>query len=105
MSEYALFQQRLGGNSYHVRAWRQVCGAAGLCLPERVVEIQGCPFLAADGLHQAHSYPRQKVKRHGVELEMRDAPVPGHTGDGFFIDTGSPHHVIFRQGCLKYRFA
>ncbi|HOH99043.1 MAG TPA: diaminopimelate epimerase [Bacteroidales bacterium] len=51
-------------------------------------------ILAADGLHQAIVI-RAEGKEAWVELEMRDAPVPGHTGDGFFIDTGSPHHVIF----------
>jgi len=49
-------------------------------------------FEAVDGWHEAHT-----DNGDWVELKMADVPLPKALPDGYFLDTGSPHHVTFVQ--------
>jgi diaminopimelate epimerase len=47
-----------------------------------------CSFLAADGLHTAHWFGDGRVS-----VQFADAPRPVAQHGGWFVHTGSPHHV------------
>lgn len=84
------------------------CGNGGRCISRFAVQLgivaenQEFTFLAKDGFHQA------RVENKMVYLHMNDVSSVGFTGDGFFLDTGSPHFVqwvddlenfpVFEQG-------
>jgi diaminopimelate epimerase len=71
-----------------------MCGNGGRCtalFAKRSGWVDGdCRFEAADGLHSAFLLPGNVVR-----LEMGDVGNIQQVDEGFFLDTGSPHLVIF----------
>lgn len=71
-----------------------MCGNGGRCITVFAQQCgmigQSCTFEAADGLHRAEILPTG-----GVKLEMRDVRNIQHIKEGYLLDTGSPHLVIF----------
>lgn len=47
-------------------------------------------FLAYDGLHEAQILPNKEVR-----LKMNNVQNVSHLADGTFVDTGSPHLMVF----------
>jgi diaminopimelate epimerase len=47
-------------------------------------------FLAFDGLHEAQIFPNKEVR-----LKMNNVQNVSHLADGTFVDTGSPHLIVF----------
>lgn len=73
-----------------------MCGNGGRCIVKYAhdmgfVEKTALVFEAIDGVHQA------RLTNDGVELQMRDVPSIEAVGEGYVIDTGSPHFVAFKQ--------
>ncbi len=70
-----------------------MCGNGGRCASSFAyyhnIAPQQHTFMAADGLHTA------MVKGDIVELSLNDTGLPAVTEAGLFIDTGSPHLVVF----------
>lgn len=79
---------------------QSMCGNGGRCTVAfaKFLEIVGekASFLAIDGGHQA------VVTRDLIELEMRPVHCLSHTGQDFFVNTGSPHHVRFVKNVSDY---
>ena len=73
-----------------------MCGNGGRCT---VVFAHECgwtgkkvTFEAADGIHHA------EILENGlVELEMRDVSGFSHFNENYFLNTGSPHLIVFRD--------
>ncbi|MFW5706418.1 MAG: diaminopimelate epimerase [Bacteroidota bacterium] len=75
-----------------------MCGNGGRCLVA-FAHHQGligkeCHFLAVDGFHKA-SIIRTDGNGMEVSLQMNDVKTIQPVYDGFSLDTGSPHYVIF----------
>ena len=73
-----------------------MCGNGGRCIARFAVDLgiaaEGTlNFHAIDGPHTA------VVAQSSVALSMIDAPAVISRNNGFFIDTGSPHHVEHRE--------
>lgn len=73
-----------------------MCGNGGRCIARFAVDLgitaEGTlNFHAIDGPHTA------VVSQSSVALSMIDAPAVISRNNGFFIDTGSPHHVEHRE--------
>jgi diaminopimelate epimerase len=70
-----------------------MCGNGGRCIARFAADVglTGNPlnFLAIDGSHQA------KLESQAVALQMRKALPVKPQGTDWFVDTGSPHHVVF----------
>jgi diaminopimelate epimerase len=54
-------------------------------------------FNAYDGAHRAELLPSGIVK-----LEMNNVQKTGKSGEDYFINTGSPHHIRFVQNVAQY---
>lgn len=71
-----------------------MCGNGGRCIAKYadMIGIKGNPlrFEASDGIHQAVLLSRGQVR-----LQMKDIEEVNTIENGFFLDTGSPHFVIF----------
>ena len=71
-----------------------MCGNGGRCtalFAKRSGWVTGdCRFEAADGLHSAYLLSGDRIR-----LEMRDVPEFRQLEEGYELDTGSPHLVIF----------
>ncbi|CAG0907405.1 unnamed protein product, partial [Cyprideis torosa] len=70
-----------------------LCGNGGRCIV-RFAEHLGVAqkevnFQAIDGVHFARIFPDR------IELSMHDVSVIKEEEGSFFLDTGSPHHVVF----------
>ncbi len=74
-----------------------MCGNGGRCMAvfARRLGLTGetTRFSAADGVHEA-LFPAGKDAP-VVRLGMQDSRIGGRWDDGVFIDTGSPHFVVF----------
>lgn len=72
-----------------------MCGNGGRCAVKfaeqlGIVGAGEMAFLAVDGAHRA------SIKGENVELHMMDVALPSETSlGGWFINTGSPHHLSF----------
>ncbi len=72
-----------------------MCGNGGRCISAFAVHLGVVPmssrfvFEAVDGLHEAEVRPDQ------VDLKMADVSQVKDLGDGYFLNTGSPHYVRF----------
>ncbi|MCM4161086.1 diaminopimelate epimerase [Antarcticibacterium flavum] len=80
-----------------------MCGNGGRCLVAfakylGIIEDKA-GFTAIDGFHLA------TVENDIVSLKMQDVEVKGLNEDALFLDTGSPHHIIFTEevGDMKVR--
>ncbi len=75
-----------------------MCGNGGRCISafaQRILKLSGkiC-FTAVDGVHHAEIL-KSSGNLTSVKLKMADV-TEIHQGDGYyFLDTGSPHHVVF----------
>jgi diaminopimelate epimerase len=72
-----------------------MCGNGGRCLVAfakylGVIENEA-GFTAVDGFHSA------TVDNGIVSLQMQDVEVKGLNEDALFLNTGSPHHIIFSE--------
>ncbi len=70
-----------------------MCGNGGRCIVAFAHHLgivqSDCQFMAVDGLHHA------TVKESWVELRMNNVHGIKQEPDYFFLNTGSPHHVVF----------
>ena len=68
-----------------------MCGNGGRCIVAfaKMLDIisNETTFMAIDGIHNA------KVSEESIYLQMKDVNNIEEVGDGFFIDTGSPHYI------------
>jgi diaminopimelate epimerase len=73
-----------------------MCGNGGRCSADFAIRsgIAGneLVFKAIDGVHRA------SAEGETIRLSMNDVKNPGLVKGNYFIDTGSPHYVIFREG-------
>lgn len=73
-----------------------MCGNGGRCITafaSRLGIIKNhAVFEAVDGLHEA-SIEENII----ISLRMSDTRIPENLGDGWFLNTGSPHFVVFRE--------
>lgn len=71
-----------------------MCGNGGRCAVEFARACgwieNTCAFEAADGLHRASVLPDGRIR-----LELRDVQNIKKLERGYFLDTGSPHLIIF----------
>lgn len=70
-----------------------LCGNGSRCAvdfarSQGLFEGSTCEFIAADGMHHAVWHEGGRVS-----VSFSDAPRPAAKHGGWFIDTGSPHHV------------
>ena len=69
-----------------------MCGNGGRCIVDfaRMLNIiqDETSFMAIDGSHDA------KIVQDKIYLKMQDVKNIERVGDGFFLDTGSPHYVL-----------
>jgi len=74
-----------------------MCGNGGRCAAAYAYRLgwvgEACVFRGPDGLHRAH------IDREGawVELQMGDVDAIEEGEDYYFLNTGSPHHVVFLE--------
>lgn len=77
-----------------------MCGNGGRCITAfaRSLGFNGNPFrfMAHDGVHESHILA-QNGSRYLVKLKMTDTRIAEIFQDGIFLDTGSPHFVVFRS--------
>jgi len=78
------------------------CGNGGRCIAAfahhlEIMEEKGC-FLASDGVHQAEIISKPNQNETVVRIGMKDCAMPQQfSDDTFFMNTGSPHLVIFND--------
>lgn len=77
-----------------------MCGNGGRCIVAFASHLgiikSSASFLATDGPHQA-TISESKENKMTVSLQMTDVERIRSVKDGFFLDTGSPHLIIFEQ--------
>ena len=75
------------------------CGNGGRCVVAFAHQLglvqDQTQFVAADGLHQA------KIQDNQVALQMNEVSQWTVEDDFIFMNTGSPHHVVFVDDVLK----
>ena len=80
-------------------ASQSFCGNGSRCAVQFASELglidTRCEFLAIDGTHMA------ALNNNGVQIKMKDVDTVTRGIDFFFIDTGSPHHVVFVEDVNK----
>ncbi len=71
-----------------------MCGNGGRCIVAFARHLQliehECTFLAADGIHRA-----KIIRPNWIELSMNDVTTLEENEDYCFLNTGSPHYVVF----------
>ncbi|MEL6717958.1 MAG: diaminopimelate epimerase [Bacteroidota bacterium] len=76
-----------------------MCGNGGRCIVAFAHSLgvfeKECKFWAIDGLHEAI------VKDHWVELKMSEVAQVETYDTHYFLNTGSPHHVVFVEEVEK----
>src|SRR5690606_15866190 len=72
-----------------------MCGNGGRCLVAFAQHLNvitdSATFSAVDGRHEA------VIKNGQVSLKMQDVDASDLNGKYIFLDTGSPHHIIFTE--------
>lgn len=76
-----------------------MCGNGGRCVVDFANKLgviaEKTSFSAIDGEHKA-------ILEDGlVRLQMQDVPKITQTNNAYFLDTGSPHHVVFTSEVKK----
>ncbi|SEA00558.1 diaminopimelate epimerase [Psychroflexus halocasei] len=70
-----------------------MCGNGGRCIVAFAKKLglikESCVFEAIDGLHEAY------FEKDLVLLKMSDVGEIKQTEDFFYLNTGSPHHIVF----------
>lgn len=83
-----------------------LCGNGSRCVvafahQAGIIKKNQTTFLAVDGLHQA-TITSIIQNKYEVSVQLNDAPAPRIIKPGeYFIDTGSPHLVIFNEHLWK----
>jgi len=81
-----------------------LCGNGGRCLAAfaRTLGLidDKTIFYAIDGRHEAMILKESGNRSH-VALRMNDVTVEEPVGGNYFIDTGSPHYVIFGSNIIR----
>lgn len=76
-----------------------MCGNGGRCVVHfaKLLGIinEKTVFSAIDGTHKA------KIENELVHLQMQDVPEIKQMQDSYFLDTGSPHHIVFTSEIKK----
>lgn len=76
-----------------------MCGNGGRCIVAFARDLgmieKSCTFDAIDGLHEA------QIDGEIVNLKMKDVTAIEHLDNGYFIDTGSPHHIEYHENIEK----
>ncbi len=77
-----------------------MCGNGGRCLVAFANHLEiishQAKFLAIDGSHKA-TIDSSEGNSHIVSLEMKDVTVIKPFEEGYLLDTGSPHFVVFKN--------
>jgi diaminopimelate epimerase len=72
-----------------------MCGNGGRCSADFAIRHgiaeKKLSFIAADGLHKA--FAEEGI----IRLQMNDVKDPALVNGSYFLNTGSPHYVIFRN--------
>jgi diaminopimelate epimerase len=75
-----------------------MCGNGGRCLLAFASSLglfdQTARFFAIDGAHAGKVIRKEGLVTY-VTVQMKDVVVDEPSGDHFFIDTGSPHYIVF----------
>jgi len=75
-----------------------MCGNGGRCAADYAIRkgIAGVKlaFMAIDGLHKA------EAEEGIIRLQMNDVSNTRLIRDNYFIDTGSPHYILFRDNVM-----
>ncbi|MFA8451386.1 MAG: diaminopimelate epimerase [Bacteroidales bacterium] len=83
-----------------------MCGNGGRCASAFVAtlieEKKDFSFEASDGLHLS-SIVSSNDHTSIVRLKMIDCSFPTANGKGYFIDTGSPHHIQYVKDLNHYK--
>lgn len=78
---------------YNADGSQSMCGNGARCAVAFAAFLgiisEKTDFLAIDGPHHA------RISGDWVELEMGDVQKVQPVGEDFFVDTGSPHHIVF----------
>jgi diaminopimelate epimerase len=76
-----------------------MCGNGGRCISHFAVSIglagKETRFIAADGIHEA------RINDNIVELKMNDVVDIRLIDDNYFINTGSPHYMVFVKNAAE----
>lgn len=76
------------------------CGNGSRCVVSFAQQLgiisQQATFMAADGMHRA-SVVSAGDNEDVVKVDMKDVDEIMETDEGYFIDTGSPHLVLFKK--------
>jgi diaminopimelate epimerase len=76
-----------------------MCGNGGRCIVQFAHDKgligDRARFLAADGEHEAY------IKGKRIELKMQDVHSVENIGNDFYLNTGSPHYVSFKQAGIQ----
>lgn len=74
-----------------------MCGNGGRCIAAFAHHLNltgsSTSFMAVDGVHEALVLTPDHIR-----LKMTDVPIHEKDGDHYFLDTGSPHYVVFTDG-------
>ncbi len=80
-----------------------LCGNGSRCAVAMAAHLgwvkEDCSFLASDGVHSAKIIDNGKA--YIVHLSMHDVDTIEVLDEGFFVNTGSPHWVLFREDIEK----
>lgn len=72
-----------------------MCGNGGRCSAAFAIRHKlagkNMTFKAIDGIHNAF------LEDNIIRLQMNDVPLPEKKGDNYFLNTGSPHCVVFTK--------
>lgn len=75
---------------------QSLCGNGSRCAVKFASKLgmidRSCEFMAYDGFHEATILDSGEVR-----LKMSDVQSVSHMADGTFVDTGSPHLMIFQE--------
>ncbi len=78
-----------------------MCGNGGRCIVAFANKLQligeSTTFMAVDGLHKA-----ELKEDNIVSLQMQDVPSITNHAEGYFLDTGSPHFVLFIEDPMEH---
>jgi diaminopimelate epimerase len=81
-----------------------MCGNGGRCLVAFAAHLKliekSTTFIATDGMHHAEVV-ENKDNLHIVSLQMKDVDDVKTILNGHFLDTGSPHFVLFTRDIQK----
>ncbi len=80
-------------NYYNSDGSQSFCGNGSRCAVHFAHELgvfsSGRRFEAIDGLHEAH------ISDGLIDISMGDTPIPQAIPEGYFVNTGSPHVLIY----------